>query len=201
MRPEDLKKYATDPAQNRSLVSGAIALVFSGLVWCAVQLTPMPQVDAGRTAASSPATRAGRSVSWASLRQDAVVGRAEMNHQPVRHFRTIRVEGDIRKFIGRSVDVRGTVVKAGNAKTFWVGDHGRRVFVVRDEEPPAVAASVPWEFWFPALPRGQEVRVQGTLEALPSPMNCEAWGLDAASHRELERTGVFIKAVRVMARR
>lgn len=203
MRSGDLWKYATDPARNRSLVSGAIALAFSGMVWCAVHLIPMPHIEETPTPVLFKGqAMSERGQSWASVSQAFVVEGMRVDTDAVRHLPGVQRGKGTRTLIGRSVDMRGTVVQIGAGRGFWLDEDGYRVFVVRHEEPHAVAPSTAaWERLLPHVLRGQVVRVQGTVEALPARMDCEAWGLDAVSHRELERAGVFIDAVYVSAER
>lgn len=200
MRPEDLRNYTTDPTQNGWLVSSATVLVLTAVVWWVVQLPPVARrLDGPDRAVATPVDTKGVVVPVSSSGDQQKASEAEADRNTVRHLDSIALGAGTGGFVGRTVDLKGTVHQKGSGRAFWLGDNGPRFLVVQHLTGAAPRQGHAMVGTHRRLPvqKGQMVRVTGTVEALPPRIERRVWGLTSSSDREVERIGVYINAVDV----
>lgn len=198
MNSRRLLDYASDPTRNGGLISGVSVVLVSGLVWVFVHFLPSERLEhAPGSGHLASATQTAPAVTPRTITDSA-------SHVPVierlRRLDTAGVVGGRQDTVGRAVRLRGTVIQEGNVRAFWLGERGNRVFVVIQPEMSHATAD-DWLERRPPLRRGEAIVVTGRVETVPATMDCEAWGLDASSHRELERAGVYVRAISVETER
>lgn len=113
------------------------------------------------------------------------------NTAAISDIRPVVTAANADDYVGKRVILTQAVVQgAMGDSTFWIGEGAERMFVVRDQNAPALSG----------LKNGQSVNIEGTVERMPEAGDRKKnWGIPDNKASDFEGQKLYIKASKISA--